>query len=115
MCVNGIEYYFNLWAICLSIGVQVPTFNSYNITEKFCTKRFWRHIVKHHARALQETSTAFRKSNTKFLVNATAGHPLNSEPGPYPKTTWNSVKNALDAFYRFSRPHTVIGTVKFSV
>ncbi|XVF47680.1 hypothetical protein PTKIN_Ptkin03bG0130000 [Pterospermum kingtungense] len=93
-----------------SIGVQVPTFNSYDIVEKFCTRSFRRHIVKHHAKGLQETSTALQKSNTKFVVNATAGHSLESEPGPYPKTTWNSVKNALGAFYRFSRPHTVIGT-----
>ncbi|XWS70956.1 hypothetical protein CRYUN_Cryun03dG0095300 [Craigia yunnanensis] len=93
-----------------SIGVQVPTCNSYNIVERFYPKRFQWHIVKHHARGIQETSTAFQKSSTKFLVNATSGHPLESEPGAYPKTTWSSVKNALDAFYRFSRPHTVIGT-----
>ena len=93
----------------------MPTCNSYNIVEKFYSKRFQWHIVKHHARGIQETSTAFQKSSTKFLVNATSGHPLESEPGAYPKTTWSSVKNALDAFYRFSRPHTVIGTVKFLV
>ncbi|XVE98798.1 hypothetical protein REPUB_Repub03eG0139400 [Reevesia pubescens] len=92
------------------IGVQVATCNSCNIIEKFYTKRFRQHVVKHHARGIQETSTAFQKSNKKFLVNATSGHPLEAEPGAYPKTTWNSVKNALDAFYRFSRPHTVVGT-----
>ncbi|PPS07772.1 hypothetical protein GOBAR_AA12876 [Gossypium barbadense] len=54
--------------------------------------------------------SVFQKSNTKFLVNATSGHPLESEPKAYPNTPWNSAKNALDAFYRFSRPHTVIGT-----
>ncbi|KAK8543299.1 hypothetical protein V6N12_015857 [Hibiscus sabdariffa] len=90
--------------------VQVPTCNSYNIIENFYAKRFRQHIVKHHARGIKETSTAFQKSNTKFLVKATSGHPLESEPGAYPNTPWNSVKNALDAFYRFSRPHTVIGT-----
>ncbi|XVF34176.1 hypothetical protein REPUB_Repub18cG0036000 [Reevesia pubescens] len=93
-----------------SIGVQVPACNSNNIVEKFCALRFRRQIIKHHARGIQETSTAFQKRNTKFLVNATSDHPLESEPGAYPKTTWNSVQNALDAFYRFSRPHTVIGT-----
>ncbi|XWS52229.1 hypothetical protein CRYUN_Cryun11dG0048900 [Craigia yunnanensis] len=92
------------------IGVQVPTCKSYNIIEKFSTLRIRRHIVNHHARGNQETSTVFQKSNTKFLVNATSGHSLESEPGAYPKTTWNSVKDALDAFYRFSRPHTIIGT-----
>ncbi|GMJ15592.1 homogentisate phytyltransferase 1, VITAMIN E 2, HOMOGENTISATE PHYTYLTRANSFERASE [Hibiscus trionum] len=90
--------------------VQVPTCNSYNIIENFYAKRFRQHVVKHHARGIQETTTAFQRSNTKFLVKATSGHPLESEPGTYPDTPWNSVKNALDAFYRFSRPHTVIGT-----
>ena len=102
-------------AIGSFIGVQVPTCKSYNIIEKFYTLRIRRPIVKHHARGNQETSTAFQKSNTKFLVNATSGHPLESEPGAYPKATWNYVKDALDAFYRFSRPHTIIGTVKFLV
>ncbi|XVE71847.1 hypothetical protein DITRI_Ditri10aG0184500 [Diplodiscus trichospermus] len=91
-------------------GVKVPSCNSCNIIEKFCIKRSWQHIVKHYARGIQGTPAAFQKSNTKFLVNATSGHPLESDPGAYPKTPWNSVKNVLDAFYRFSRPHTVIGT-----
>ncbi|KAE8676620.1 putative homogentisate phytyltransferase 1 [Hibiscus syriacus] len=90
--------------------VQVSTCNSHNIIENFYTKRFQQHAVKHHARGIQETSTASQKSSTKFLAKATSGHPLESDPGAYPNTPWNSVKNALDAFYRFSRPHTVIGT-----
>ncbi|KAK8545132.1 hypothetical protein V6N13_066436 [Hibiscus sabdariffa] len=93
-----------------SIRVQLPTCNSYNIIENSHTKRFRQHVVKHHARGVLETSTAFPKSNTKFLVKANSGHSLESEPGAYPNTPGNSVKNALDAFYRFSRPHTVIGT-----
>ncbi|MBA0700094.1 hypothetical protein Goari_001665, partial [Gossypium aridum] len=88
-----------------SIQVQVPTYKSYNLIGNFYTKR-----IQHRARGILETSTVFQKSNTKFLVNATSGHPLESEPKAYPNTPWNSAKNALDAFYRFSRPHTVIGT-----
>ncbi|KAG4113324.1 hypothetical protein ERO13_D13G216300v2 [Gossypium hirsutum] len=88
-----------------SIRVQVPTYKSYNLVGNFYTKR-----IQHRARGILETSTVFQKSNTKFLVNATSGHPLESEPKAYPNTPWNSAKNALDAFYRFSRPHTVIGT-----
>nr|KJB83415.1 hypothetical protein B456_013G246600 [Gossypium raimondii] len=88
-----------------SIRVQVPTYKSYNLIGNFYTKR-----IQHRARGILETSTVFQKSNTKFLVNATSGHPLESEPKAYPNTPWNSAKNALDAFYRFSRPHTVIGT-----
>ncbi|MBA0874331.1 hypothetical protein Goshw_015281, partial [Gossypium schwendimanii] len=88
-----------------SIQVQVPTYKSYNLIGNFYTKR-----IQHRARGILETSTVFQKSNTKFLVNATSGHPLESEPKAYPNTPWNSAKTALDAFYRFSRPHTVIGT-----
>ncbi|XP_022729299.1 homogentisate phytyltransferase 1, chloroplastic-like [Durio zibethinus] len=93
-----------------SIGLPVLTCSSYKIVEKFCNLRFRQHIGKHHARGIHETSTAFQKSNTKFLVNATSGYPHESEPEAYPKSTQNSVINAMDAFYRFSRPHTVIGT-----
>ncbi|KAK8319517.1 hypothetical protein E1A91_A13G244800v1 [Gossypium mustelinum] len=88
-----------------AIRVQVPTNKSYNLIGNFYTQR-----IQHCARGILETSTVFQKSNTKFLVNATSGHPLESEPKAYPNTPWNSAKNALDAFYRFSRPHTVIGT-----
>ncbi|KAE8678816.1 Homogentisate geranylgeranyltransferase [Hibiscus syriacus] len=89
-------------------SVRVPTCNSYSTIENFYTKRFQQHIVKHQG--ILETSTAFPESNTKFRVKATSGHHLESEPGAYSNTPWNSVKNALDSFYRFSRPHTVIGT-----
>ncbi|CAN0911138.1 Homogentisate phytyltransferase 1, chloroplastic, partial [Linum grandiflorum] len=55
-----------------------------------------------------------QRSRTKLVVNATSGQPLESEPGGYgSKSTLDSLKKSLDAFYRFSRPHTVIGTVKF--
>ncbi|KAK6942444.1 UbiA prenyltransferase family [Dillenia turbinata] len=49
-------------------------------------------------------SAFYRRCNRTFLVNAASGHPLESGP------SWNSLKNSLNAFYRFSRPHTVIGT-----
>nr|GMD74281.1 homogentisate phytyltransferase 1, chloroplastic [Ipomoea batatas] len=44
-----------------------------------------------------------------FAVNAASAsdHPLESEPSNSPL---KSVQGVLDAFYRFSRPHTVIGT-----
>ncbi|CAN1167346.1 Homogentisate phytyltransferase 1, chloroplastic [Linum perenne] len=54
---------------------------------------------------------AIKESRKKFVVNATSGQPLESEPGGYgSKNTLDSLKKSLDAFYRFSRPHTVIGT-----
>ncbi|KAK4485578.1 hypothetical protein RD792_008221 [Penstemon davidsonii] len=49
-----------------------------------------------------------RGSNSKFIVNSASGQSIESEPPS--KSTQRSVQNAFDAFYRFSRPHTVIGT-----
>lgn len=44
-------------------------------------------------------------------MNATSGQPLGSEPEAFSsKRTWETMHSSLDAFYRFSRPHTVIGT-----
>ncbi|XP_075492385.1 homogentisate phytyltransferase 1, chloroplastic isoform X2 [Primulina tabacum] len=40
-------------------------------------------------------------------VKSASEQSFESEP---PKNPWNSPQHALDAFYRFSRPHTVIGT-----
>ncbi|XP_065001077.1 probable homogentisate phytyltransferase 1, chloroplastic isoform X1 [Musa acuminata AAA Group] len=61
-----------------------------------------------------------RHSDRKFVpgtsypchVNATSGHPFGSQPEAYnPTNSWKSALASVDAFYRFSRPHTVIGTI----
>uniref|UniRef100_A0A7N0TGJ3 Uncharacterized protein n=1 Tax=Kalanchoe fedtschenkoi TaxID=63787 RepID=A0A7N0TGJ3_KALFE len=48
------------------------------------------------------------QDNHKFLVKGTSGRPL--EPSRS-KSIWDSAKNVINAFYRFSRPHTVKGTI----
>lgn len=59
-------------------------------------------------------NSSYQGQNKQYLVRAASGQPLESKPGAYnPKSIGDSVKSALDAFYRFSRPHTVVGTVKF--
>ncbi|MCD9639885.1 hypoxanthine-guanine phosphoribosyltransferase [Datura stramonium] len=50
---------------------------------------------------------ADKKLKGRFLLHASSEHPLESQPS---KSLWNSVHDAIDAFYRFSRPHTIIGT-----
>ncbi|CAI0427798.1 unnamed protein product [Linum tenue] len=76
--------------------------------------RFQRGRSRHRVKAIKERSFSQPRSHTKSLyVNATSGsQPLESEPGAYggSKGVLDSVKNAVDAFYRFSRPHTVVGT-----
>uniref|UniRef100_A0A7N0R931 Uncharacterized protein n=1 Tax=Kalanchoe fedtschenkoi TaxID=63787 RepID=A0A7N0R931_KALFE len=49
--------------------------------------------------------------SSKFLAKAASGQPLESDQGSFgSKSTWESAKDGIDAFYRFTRPHTVIGT-----
>ncbi|KAL3332133.1 hypothetical protein AABB24_032638 [Solanum stoloniferum] len=55
----------------------------------------------------QRTIAADKKLKGRFLVHASSEHPLESQPS---KSPWDSVHDAVDAFYRFSRPHTIIGT-----
>lgn len=89
----------------------VPVQISRNGAGRSYTVSFQQHLTKHHVRGIQEGCTFYKRWNTKYVVNAASGQPLESEPGASsPKSTWTPVKNALDAFYRFSRPHTVIGT-----
>ncbi|EPS63580.1 homogentisic acid phytyltransferase, partial [Genlisea aurea] len=44
----------------------------------------------------------------RHIVSSASQSSLESEPS---KSPWSSVQSAWDVFYRFSRPHTVIGTV----
>ncbi|KAF5749370.1 hypothetical protein HS088_TW04G01339 [Tripterygium wilfordii] len=77
--------------------------SSLDILERCYSVRFQCHHVKHHFRSSEKI---FQGKGTKVSVNASSGHPLESEPGTFDPNG----KNALDAFYRFSRPHTIIGT-----
>ncbi|KAK4782693.1 hypothetical protein SAY86_007067 [Trapa natans] len=86
-----------------SCWLQVPS----SCTPKTLNKYYQEYYLKNGP---QRLSFHQRRSRT-YLVNAASEHPLESDPGAYgSKNPWNSMKNAVDAFYRFSRPHTVIGT-----
>ncbi|XP_048447908.1 homogentisate phytyltransferase 1, chloroplastic-like isoform X2 [Pyrus x bretschneideri] len=104
----------NLHKNCFSgsyVAVRVSRRRAWDILESYCGVGFQQHIFQQNTRGTKEKSTFYRRHDKKFLVNATTGHPLESESKAYnPKSIWNSIKNAIDAFYRFSRPHTVIGT-----
>nr|ACC77744.1 homogentisate phytyltransferase [Manihot esculenta] len=92
-------------------SVRVSGCRTWNVLERHYFAKSQHHQMKHHLRHIVERSTIYQKSDAHFLVHATSGQPLESEPDAYsPKSTSNSILNALDAFYRFSRPHTVIGT-----
>uniref|UniRef100_A0A5B7B6Y1 Homogentisate phytyltransferase n=1 Tax=Davidia involucrata TaxID=16924 RepID=A0A5B7B6Y1_DAVIN len=87
------------------VAVHVSRCRAWNIVENYYVTRF------HHVGSIDERSAFYRRRNTKYLMNAASGHPLESESGTYhPKSPRKSVQDSLNAFYRFSRPHTVIGT-----
>ena len=100
-----------------SIGaVEVCRCQGWGKLQTCCIVRFHQHSRNRHVGVLRtaERSLTYSKTAPKFKVYSASGQPLESEPGAYdPKNIRSSVKNGLDAFYRFSRPHTVIGTVKY--
>lgn len=82
--------------------------------------RFQHHVyskLRPHVRSVEDRGLLYRRRSRSYILNAaSSGHPLESEPGTLDtQWNWDTVKNSLDAFYRFSRPHTVIGTVKLLV
>ncbi|GAV89667.1 UbiA domain-containing protein, partial [Cephalotus follicularis] len=92
-------------------ALQVSNCRAWNILERLYVVRFQQRIMKHCVGGVGKRYSFYQNRNASLLVCATAGHPLESEPEAHnSKSTCESGKNALDAFYRFSRPHTVIGT-----
>ncbi|XP_011069932.1 homogentisate phytyltransferase 1, chloroplastic isoform X1 [Sesamum indicum] len=67
-----------------------------------------RNLLQLHVKSIGERIvTCNPKRGSRQIANSASGHSLESEPA---KSPWRSVQHAFDAFYRFSRPHTVIGT-----
>lgn len=84
------------------------------IQNEYNTLRFWQPSLNHYCKGAEGRST-YQECNGKFVVKAAPEQSFESEhPAFDPKNILVAVKNSLDAFYRFSRPHTVIGTVKFN-
>jgi homogentisate phytyltransferase/homogentisate geranylgeranyltransferase len=58
----------------------------------------------------QSSYSRISRQSTSTSINA-SGQPLQSEPEAHDSASiWRAISSSLDAFYRFSRPHTVIGT-----
>lgn len=68
-------------------------------------------VFKRH----QERYTFYQKKDHRIQVRkAASNQPFESDSGVLSSKKYgDSLKSFLDAFYRFSRPHTVIGTVTF--
>ncbi|RAL46484.1 hypothetical protein DM860_004763 [Cuscuta australis] len=64
--------------------------------------------TEQHHRSSAGSINSFRsRLKARFTVNASSDHPLEFESSNNPL---KSIQGTVDAFYRFSRPHTVIGT-----
>ncbi|XP_017698261.2 probable homogentisate phytyltransferase 1, chloroplastic isoform X2 [Phoenix dactylifera] len=93
-------------------GCCVPT--QYSINQACKTTSRCR-VGRSQGRLVRQThgkSTYHGRLHERSPINATSGHSIGSEPPEaYDSTnTWKSILSSFDAFYRFSRPHTVIGT-----
>lgn len=82
-----------------------------NMLKKYHSVKLQRGLVAQHVARSNEISSSYQSRNGKYIANAASSQPLESGPGAYhPKNPRDSMQDALNAFYRFSRPHTVIGT-----
>lgn len=92
-------------------GLQGSRYAGWNIVEGYNGVSFQQHLLENGTEDGGQKSALCPRYSTKRLVVAFAGHTLETGPEAYgPKGYWNTLKNSADAFYRFSRPHTVIGT-----
>lgn len=83
----------------------------YAIPERLCVRR--QNSIPQNVKSISRRSiTIYPKNDSKYAVNSASGHSLESEPS---KNPLDPVHQAVDAFYRFSRPHTVIGTVRLHI
>nr|AEZ53107.1 aromatic prenyltransferase [Epimedium acuminatum] len=112
------------WRLSFSPSAKLSTATrGYHVPIRFANSSAWStqerryfgqlqgHLINHHITIDAEKSSFYRRADKKGLVNATSEPPFASEPESYnPNNFWRSMQSATDAFYRFSRPHTVIGT-----
>nr|ALR81009.1 homogentisate phytyltransferase [Clitoria ternatea] len=86
------------------------SWHKWKFHKEYSVLRFRQSSLSHHYKGIGGGST-HQESNRRYVVKAASGQSFESEPQAFDqKSILDSVKNSLDAFYRFSRPHTVIGT-----
>nr|CAD1831994.1 unnamed protein product [Ananas comosus var. bracteatus] len=76
------------------------------------SRRVQEPLRDHYFRHIDGKSTCSGRTRESTTVHA-SGKPLESGHEAYDSSSiWRPMLSSLNAFYRFSRPHTVIGTVK---
>lgn len=118
MWVLALLQFLQILNVCYFLGSHVALRASrcrtWNILEHNCALRCQSNLVRHNFGSFDDKFAFNEKRKTRLLASAASEQPIESDPGAcHPQNRWKSMQNALDAFYRFSRPHTVIGTVRF--
>lgn len=91
-------------------NVQVPRSSTSQFAVRCCGVNIQRHIFGNHVNLVEKRIASVQRRMQKDIIATSAGQSLDSEPEYSPRNAWNTLRNLVDAFYRFSRPHTVIGT-----
>nr|BAG12672.1 flavonoid prenyltransferase [Sophora flavescens] len=82
-----------------------------NIQKEYCAMLSRRYNLKQHYKAFEQGSTN-QECERKYVVNATSGQSFEYEPQARDSNSaWSSVKDALDALYKFSRPYAAVAAV----
>ncbi|KAL2343213.1 hypothetical protein Fmac_004498 [Flemingia macrophylla] len=102
----------NYWRTkhCAAVYHAKATWHKRKVLKEYNFLRIQQSSLNHHYKRIDGVCTC-QKCNIKFIVKATSEQSFEAEPQAFdPKSISDSVKHSVDAFYRFSRPHTVIGT-----
>ncbi|GMH23744.1 hypothetical protein Nepgr_025587 [Nepenthes gracilis] len=92
-------------------NVKVSRCTAWSSLGRYHVTSFKNLLAENHVRSIEKRSLPFLRCSRSHLVVAFSGQSLKSGPEAFsPRSSWNYLTNVLDAFYRFSRPHTVIGT-----
>lgn len=99
----------NVW-----LPIEGPRPGALKISKRHCCveSEYESHNFECVSRKHRERYTFFQKKDNRIQVRkAASNQPFETESGALSSKNYgDSVRSFLDAFYRFSRPHTVIGT-----
>ncbi|KAL9242279.1 hypothetical protein vseg_016296 [Gypsophila vaccaria] len=102
-----------------SVALQLPSLKNarssrskeWNLSGRLYGVRLHSHLAENQSITGQIRYSKCPTYSKKRLVVTCCGQSLGSGPEAYsPKDVWSTLRSFADAFYRFSRPHTVIGT-----
>ncbi|ERN07355.1 hypothetical protein AMTR_s00019p00233430 [Amborella trichopoda] len=101
------------YSATVSRGCSTPVQSRKQTMGIFCRKHIiWstRCQLGHNGRSIANTAMHGKHCQHERW-NATSGHAFGSEPEIiHSRSAWECIQNVYDVFYRFTRPHTMMGT-----